>query len=306
MLRGPFRVRVVTRWRAMDAAPALMIALHARRSADAIEAFAATHPDRPLVVALTGTDLYRDIAHDATAQRSLRLATQLIVLNDLGPRQLPPDLRTKASIVVQSAASRAPASKSRDFSVAVVGHLREEKNPQLVWRVLDGWPTDVPVRVLHAGFALDPTLGRQARQMARRDPRYIWLGNQPRGVLRRRVAACHVLLHPSSIEGGALAIIEAITAGTPVIASRIDGHVGLLGSRYPGLFATDDADAARSLLLRAATDARFRARLADACDRIAGRFAPAREQRDLRRVVHACLRSSRQGPSPAASRMPSG
>jgi putative glycosyltransferase (TIGR04348 family) len=289
MLRGPYRVRIVTTWQAGDAPPALLIALHARRSAQSIAAFAAAHPQRPLIVALTGTDLYRDIAIDAAARRSLQLATRLIVLNSLGARQLPPQLRAKAAVVVQSAPPRGVVPKARQFTIAVVGHLRDEKNPQLVWRVIEGWPAAVPLRVLHAGRALDPALGRQARRVARRDARYTWLGDQPRGHVRRRVAAAHVLLHPSAMEGGALAVIEAVTAHTPVIGSRIDGNVGLLGARYPGWFAPDDADAARALLLRAATQPRFLARLARQCDRRADFFAPAREQRDLRRVVAGCL-----------------
>jgi glycosyltransferase involved in cell wall biosynthesis len=150
-------------------------------------------------------------------------------------------VRDKTVTIVQSAAVLAPANKTRGFTVAAVGHLRAEKNPQLIWRVLEGWPADVPVRVLHAGRALDPALARHAQRQVRRDPRYHWLGDQPRGRLRQRVARSQVLLHPSHMEGGALAIIEAITAHTPVIASRVDGNVGLLGADYPGLFAPDDA-----------------------------------------------------------------
>ncbi len=289
MLRGPYRLRIVTTWQAGDAPPALLIALHARRSAPSIAAFAAAHPERPLVVALTGTDLYRDIAVDAAARRSLQLATRLIVLNPLGARQLPPRLRAKTTVVVQSAPLRVAVRKARQFTIAVVGHLRDEKNPQLVWRVIDDWPAEVPLRVVHAGRALDPALGRQAQRLAQHDARYAWLGDQPRGRLRRRVAAAHVLLHPSTMEGGALAVIEAVTAHTPVIGSRIDGNVGLLGAGYPGWFAPDDADAARALLLRAATQPRFLSRLAHLCDRRADFFAPAREQRDLRRVIARCL-----------------
>ena len=289
MLRGPYDVRIVTSWQPADPAPDLMIALHARRSAPSITAFSDTLPQRPLIVVLTGTDLYRDIDTDASARASLRAATRLVTLNPLGPTRLPRAMRDKAVTIVQSAAVLAAADKTLGFTVAAVGHLREEKNPQLIWRVLEGWPADVPVRVLHAGRALDPALARQAQRLVRRDARYRWLGDQPRGRLRQRVARSQVLLHPSHMEGGALAIIEAVTAHTPIIASRVDGNVGLLGADYPGLFAPDDADAARALLLRAASQPRFLARLARACERLVPRFAPAREQRDLRRLVGDCL-----------------
>jgi putative glycosyltransferase (TIGR04348 family) len=292
MLRGAYRVRIVTAWSDVDALPDLLIALHARRSAHSIAAFAAAHPERPLIVALTGTDLYRDIDEDADARRSLQLATRLAVLNDLGIDRLPARFRDKAVVIVQSARLRARVAKFREFTVAVVGHLRSEKNPQLVWDVLEGWPRDVPLRVLHAGRALEPALGARAADLAARDQRYRWLGDQPRGRMRRQVGASHVLLHPSRMEGGALAVIEAVTAHTPVIASRIDGNAGLLGAGYSGLFPLDDAAAARALLLRAATEPRFLSQLSRHCDRLRARFAPEREQRDLRRLVDNCLRAS--------------
>lgn len=288
-LRPHFRVRLVQQWQAGDPPPDLLIALHARRSAASIAAFRAAHPDRHCIVVLTGTDLYRDIDTDVSAQASLRAATRLVVLNPLGAARLPPAVRDKAVTIVQSAPVLAHAAKARRFTVVAVGHLRDEKNPQLIWRVLDGWPMDEPLRLMHAGRALVPELAQRARRHTATDARYQWLGDQPRARLRQRVARSQVLLHPSHMEGGALAIIEAITAHTPVIASRVDGNIGLLGADYPGLFAPDDADAARTLLLRIARDPRFLAQLTHACERLAPRFAPAREQRDLRRLVSACL-----------------
>ena len=59
----------------------------------------------------------------------------------------------------------------------------------------------------------------------------------------------------------------------------------------------DDADTARALLLRAARQPRFLARLASHCARRASFFAPAREQRDLRRAVAGCLAA--RAPQPA-------
>ena len=46
----------------------LLIALHARRSYPSIEEFHRLHPGLPLIVVLTGTDLYRDIRTDPNAQ----------------------------------------------------------------------------------------------------------------------------------------------------------------------------------------------------------------------------------------------
>src|SRR5947208_872765 len=66
------KVRVSVRWdgRAADA----MIALHARRSHASIAQFSERFPDSPLVVVLTGTDLYRDLRSGGDVQASLALA----------------------------------------------------------------------------------------------------------------------------------------------------------------------------------------------------------------------------------------
>lgn len=294
-LRRRYRVAIMPRW---DGAPLdCLIALHARRSAESIQKFAAAHPRRPLAVVLTGTDLYRDIAANAAAQRSLDLASRLIVLNERGPRRLPRRYRRKTAVIVQSARRLAPARKShRTFHVAVVGHLREEKNPRLVWRLLDELPADARIRIHHAGAALDAGLAARALEVAARDERYRWLGDLPRAQARQLIRRCHVLLHPSNMEGGAQAVIEAVTSHTPVIGSGIDGNAGLLGTQYAGLFTEGDVDAARALVLRAAREPRFLAQLAWACERRAKLFAPEREARAVVRLVDNLLRQRDRNP----------
>src|SRR5258708_5312322 len=49
----------------------LLLALHAKRSAPAVFEFHEQHPDKPVIIALTGTGLYRDIEHSRAAQRAL-------------------------------------------------------------------------------------------------------------------------------------------------------------------------------------------------------------------------------------------
>src|SRR5579859_6508204 len=73
----------------------VLFALHARRSAGAVDRARALHPDRPIVVALTGTDLYRDIHRDPDAKRSLEIADRLVVLHPLAVEELPKRLRPK-------------------------------------------------------------------------------------------------------------------------------------------------------------------------------------------------------------------
>src|SRR5882672_1204525 len=69
------RVRIETEWSGAD--DDLLLALHARKSHSSIRRFRELRPRAPLVVALTGTDLYRDIRKYATARRSLAMATRL-------------------------------------------------------------------------------------------------------------------------------------------------------------------------------------------------------------------------------------
>jgi putative glycosyltransferase (TIGR04348 family) len=292
-LRARFRVSVSDRWTGEDVD--CLIALHARRSAPSIHAFAAAYPDRALIVVLTGTDLYRDLATDAQARKSLDLATRLVVLNELAPRRLSQRWRRKATVILQSAPALARGRRAaRRFDVAVVGHLRAEKDPQLVWNMLKHLKGDLPLRVWHVGAALDPALGRTARALARRDPRYRWLGGLPRSAARQLMRRCHLLLHPSRMEGGAQAVIEAVTAHTPVIGTRIDGNAGLLGADYPGWFPVGDAAAAARLVERAARDAPFLRRLARLCARRARKFAPARESEAVNRVVHNAIRLAKR------------
>ena len=135
LLAPGHRVRVVQHWPdAQAATDTLMLALHARRSADSIEAWARAHPGRGLAVVLTGTDLYQDIRTDAQAQRSLQLAQRLVVLQELGAQALPESCRGKARVIFQSTPRRAALTKSsRLLRAVMVGHLRPRSEERRVW-----------------------------------------------------------------------------------------------------------------------------------------------------------------------------
>src|SRR5438034_7199215 len=122
------RVAVSTQWPGSDAD--LLLALHARRSYDSIRRFAASYPQRRLLVALTGTDIYRDIRISSEARESLALAHRLITLQPMAAAELPAPLRRKVRVVVQSSATTLRQDPvGRQFRVCVIGHLREEKDP---------------------------------------------------------------------------------------------------------------------------------------------------------------------------------
>ena len=290
MLSGHYAVHMARAWPMgdVDGVQAdLLLALHARRSATSIAAWAQAHPERPVVVALTGTDLYRDIQHDADAQRSLALATRLIVLQDQGPLALPADLRDKCRVVFQSSTRRQALPKTRrHLRVVVAGHLRDEKWPQGVFEAARGLRPDEGICIDHIGQALDPALGDMARATMAACPHYRWLGELPHDATRRRLQRAHLLLHPSRMEGGAHVIMEAVLSGTPVLASRVPGNVGMLGGDYAGYFAPGQVPELLALLRACRRDQQNRdgglwLRLQAQCDARASRFEPAAERQAL-------------------------
>ncbi|MBK6009162.1 TIGR04348 family glycosyltransferase [Ramlibacter ginsenosidimutans] len=245
-------VRITAAWPDAQAGEdTVMLALHARRSAAAIAAWAQAHPGRGLAVVLTGTDLYQDIASDASAQRSLALAQRLVVLQEQGPSGLPAQHRAKARVIFQSTPAREPLAKPGDRLQAVmVGHLRAVKAPEVLWDAaqLVRERSDIGITQIGDGEA-EPALARQARATAEACPGFTWAGALPHEQTLEAIRAAHVLVHTSAMEGGAHVVMEAVRCGTPVLASRVPGNVGMLGTGYTGYFPAGDGRALAELLL---------------------------------------------------------
>ena len=289
-LSSAYRVKLTNSWQAGGGDdPSLMIALHARRSAPSVAAWKQVH-GRPLLLVLTGTDLYRDIDSDAEAQRSLALADALVVLNMLGAQSLPLAQQAKCRVLLQSCSQRKTLPKTgRHLRALMVGHLRAEKDPQTYFEAARRLAGRDDILLDHIGNALDPGLGAQATALAAELPQYRWLGGRPHAEVRERIQAAHVLVHASRMEGGAHVVIEAVRSGTPVLASAIDGNLGLLGSDYSGYFDPGDAGALATLLQRARDDADMLTALQAQCAARAPLFAPEAEADALRRLVAQLL-----------------
>ncbi len=269
----------------------LMIALHARKSHASIASFRARYPDRPLVVVLTGTDLYGEIDTDALARESLESATLLVTLQELGRLELAPRLRHKLRVVFQSA--RAPRRKRKAkgrFRICVLGHLREEKDPFRAALALAHLPAATGVELVQLGDALSPGMALEARSLMRADRRYRWLGSRPHSRALAWLASSHLLVVASRMEGGANVVCEAARAGVPVLASRIRGNVGMLGRKYPGYFPLGDGRALSRLIDRARRDRAFYRRLERGLAARRALFAPAAERRGLLAVVSEAVR----------------
>jgi putative glycosyltransferase (TIGR04348 family) len=239
-----------------------------------------------LIVALTGTDLYRDIRTDHNAQESLRLASQLIVLQDQGTRELAPALRRKTRVIYQSVTPVAPqAPITRWFESCVAGHLRGEKDPFRAAAALHYLPPQSTARVIHLGRALDTAMADEARQWMTLEPRYTWLGERPHWQTLRRLAHARIMVISSRMEGGANVVGEALAAGVPIIASRIPGNVGMLGGDYAGYFPVTNERALARLLWRAESDAEYYRLLKKQCHARKPLVSPARERAALKRLL---------------------
>jgi putative glycosyltransferase (TIGR04348 family) len=275
-----------------------MIAIHAWRSADSIRNFRELYPDRPLIVALSGTDVYDYIDRDpAPTLRSLACADRLVALQELVRRRVPTRFRAKVRVMYQSAVPprRVQRWSSRRFDVAVIGHLREVKDPFRAAKAARRLPASSRIRIVHLGAAETPRWAAAAKAEMAANPRYVWRGDRPRAEVRRLLGRARAIVLSSLSEGGANVISEAAAAGVPVLATRIDGSIGLLGRDYPGYFPVGDTEALARLLNRIETDTAFLERLQRAIARRAHLFRPALEKAAWKKLIDEVMAKS---PSP--------
>lgn len=264
----------------------LMIALHARRSALSIQAFSAWHPDLPLVVVLTGTDLYRDIQFDADAKQSLQLAHRLVVLQEKGLDELAPELHQKTRVIYQSAPDITRQLQTPGvFEVLVIAHLREEKDPFRAALASASLPEQSRVRVTHLGRALSPEMENTARAMQAQNPRWQWLGGVSHDDVIAHLSRTNLLVVSSLMEGGANVICEALAADVPVIASDIPGNIGMLGKDYPGYYPVGDEQHLAEAISKAENDPDFYAGLVSHCRKRRVLMTPEKEATAVRQLV---------------------
>ncbi len=268
----------------------LLIALHARRSAASVTRFRRKNPGAPIVIALTGTDLYSDIRTSRQARESLEMADRIIVLQPMALKELRGTHKKRARVIYQSvdeAGLKADGKRklNRDFDVCVIGHLRPVKDPfraALASRLL---PSASGVRVLQVGRAMSRAMTQRARSEMKINCRYRWLGELPPARTSRILANSRICIVSSRIEGGANILSEAIVASVPVLASRVAGNVGILGDDYPGLFRFGDTQQLAQLITRAETNPEFPAELRARLKKLAALFGPLREQKAWARLL---------------------
>ena len=257
-----------------------MVAIHAWRSAEAIRRFKIRYPQHPLILQLSGTDIYQYIKEDAEPTlRSMELAERLVALNSLAWRVVPNRFRKKLRVIFQSARrSTAPRELSRrHIDLCVIGHLRDVKDPLRAAEAARLLPPASRVRVVQIGRAYSADWAAKATAEMAANPRYLWRGDVPRAAVQNLLRRSHAMVLSSISEGGANVISEAIVAGVPILASRMDGNVGLLGADYPAYFPVGDTRALARLMRRIEVDRRLVVTLRRAIARREPLFRPERE-----------------------------
>lgn len=287
-------VHVVTRYHGepCDA----LIALHAWRSADAIRQFRETWPQKPLIVALTGTDIYRhQYEFPEETLYSMNVADALIGLHCLVAEDIPVDLDEKLVTLYQSADGPesfpvpSAEAKSDRFGVCVIGHLREEKDSLRAAYASRLLPEHSMIRIFSAGKAHNEDWRQNAEREMAENPRFLWLGELDKADTRQLMTNCQLMVISSIMEGGANVVSEACRAGLPVLASNIPGNVGLLGRDYAGYFPVGNEQALADLLYRAETDPGFLATLKEQVRKLAERFLPEKEQASLEQALQLAM-----------------
>ena len=281
---GSRRVDVVTDYRGEPCD--MLIALHAWRSASAVRVFREHWPKKPLIVVLTGTDIYRyQKEFPELTRRSMALADVLIGLHDKVASDIPESFHDKLVTLRQSAERpelRACSKAESDrFDVCVIGHLRDEKDSLRAARATRFLPDTSRIVVSCAGKPHTDEWRDKAVNENRDNPRFQYLGELDKPALNNLMAVSRLMVISSIMEGGANVVSEACRAGLPILASDIPGNRGLLGDDYPGYFPVGNERALADCLQRAETDSGFLAELKARVSALAQTFTPESERERL-------------------------
>ena len=288
--REGHQVTVVTEYQ--DEPCDVFIALHAWRSHEAVERFRVLQPDTPLIVVLTGTDIYdHQLRFPQQTRKSMDLADCLIGLHRRVVFDIPERYAEKLVTVLQSAdqPGQRLARDSDSFKICVIGHLRDEKDSlraAIASRLL---PDDSRIKVINAGKPHTPDWETRAREEQAVNPRFEWLGEIDKPAIQALMQRCQLMVISSVMEGGANVVSEACRIGLPVLASDISGNIGLLGEDYPGYFRTSDEKDLARMLMKAENSPEFIAELTERVAQLAENFTPQCEQASLAAAIDMAL-----------------
>ncbi len=268
----------------------LLIALHAYRSHQSIKLFKNRCPQKPIVLVMTGTDLYRDLQIHPEVIESMAIADAIVVLQSSALASIPRAFQNKTHVIYQSIKPiKRQSLLKTSFLVSVIGHLRPEKDPFCTAKALALLPNSSTVQVIHLGKAMEDDMNRQALLFADTTSRYQWLGELSHEETLAHLSRSHLMVISSLMEGGAHVVSEAISAGVPVIASDIPGNRGLLGEDYPGYYSVGNEVELAKLLQRAETQPEFYQALEQGIKARQKYVQPEFEQESLEKLLLALL-----------------
>lgn len=273
----------------------LLVAMHADQTSDAVVQFHKRHPDKRIILVLTGTDVYRDGGDPAKAHEAMRIADRLVTFQPLAVEAVPEEFRSKVRMIYQSAEPtlvKDPPERN-SFVISVVGRLHQVKDPLRPALAARSLPSQSRIRIVHAGDANGAGIVTQAREEAIKNPRYRYIGSIPRWKVRRLIASSHLLVLSSLVESGPNVISEAIVDYVPLLATKIPGNVGLLGEEFPGYYPPADTGALASLLAKAEGDRYFYQELKTSCALLARLFRPEREQASWEKLIREISKPKR-------------
>lgn len=269
----------------------LLIALHGLRSYDSIKSFKRTHPDHPVVLIMTGTDIYRDLKNSKKVIQSMEMADAIVVLQPEAIHSLPKKFHTKVRVIYQSVKGITKKEPpKRHFLASIIGHLRSEKDPFCAAQSIKLLPPDSKIQLIQLGQAMSPDFKKEAISLDKKIDRYRWLGQLSHSKTLQWLSRSHVMIISSVMEGGAHVVSEAIAIGIPVIASDIPGNRVLLGHSYPAYYPVGDQVALSKILTKAETNTAFYQKL---CKAIAVRkkiIKPELEQKSIQKLIKSLVK----------------
>ncbi|ANJ00808.1 hypothetical protein A8O14_09365 [Polynucleobacter wuianus] len=269
----------------------VLIALHGLRSHDSIQGFKKAYPNHPVVLIMTGTDIYRDLKNSTKVIKSMEMADAIVVLQPDAIQSLPKKFHHKIQVIYQSVKGITKKSPpKRHFLASIIGHLRSEKDPFCAAQCLPLLPSNSKVQLVQLGKAMSPEFKKQAISIEKNVMRYRWLDQLSHSKTLQWLSRSHVMIISSIMEGGAHVVSEAIAIGIPVIASDIPGNRGLLGDTYPAYYPAGDKVALSKLLNKAEANPVFYQKL---CRAIALRqkiTKPELEQKSIQKLIKSLIK----------------
>lgn len=268
----------------------ILIALHGLRSYDSVERFKKAHPKRPIVLIMTGTDIYRDLQKSTKVFKSMEMADAIVILQPAAINSLPEQFHNKVQVIYQSVKSiTRKTPPKRHFLASIIGHLRTEKDPFCAAQSLALLPSNSRLQLVQLGKAMSPEFEKKALFTQKNISRYQWLGELDHARTLQWLSRSHVMIISSIMEGGAHVVSEAIAIGIPVIASDIPGNRGLLGDAYPAYYPVGDKTALSKLLSAAESNPAFYQKMIKAVAIRKKITKPELEQRSIQKLLKSLI-----------------